>query len=176
MDCTVHRVTKSRKQLSDFHFLVTIYGYLCFLPMWQLMCFHWKQAQGGIAYVQVNILFLPLFPGYSFVHFSWKFTLCTIFRFCFLAWYKMILALYVPWSQLLSTYLFCFLLFRQWIVKKKRFGNPGKWSSHLSFIWFSSVQLLSRVWLFVIPWISAHQVSLSITNSWGLLKLMSIEL
>ena len=40
---------------------------------------------------------------------------------------------------------------------------------------FSSVQLLSHVWLFVTPWIAAHQASLSITNSWGLLKLMSIK-
>ena len=38
-----------------------------------------------------------------------------------------------------------------------------------------SVQLLSRVQLFVTPWTSAHQASLSITNSWSLLKLMSIE-
>ena len=41
---------------------------------------------------------------------------------------------------------------------------------------FSSVQLLSRVWLFVTPWITARQASLSITNSLSLLKLMSIEL
>ena len=40
---------------------------------------------------------------------------------------------------------------------------------------FSSVQSLSRVWLFVIPWTAAHQASLSITNSQSLLKLMSIE-
>ena len=40
---------------------------------------------------------------------------------------------------------------------------------------FSSVQLLSRVWLFAIPWTTAHQASLSITNSQSLLKLMSIE-
>ena len=37
------------------------------------------------------------------------------------------------------------------------------------------VQFLSHVWLFVIPWSAAHQTSLSITNSWTLLKLMSIE-
>ena len=36
-------------------------------------------------------------------------------------------------------------------------------------------QLLSRVQLFVTPWTAAHQASLSITNSWNLLKLMSIE-
>ena len=40
---------------------------------------------------------------------------------------------------------------------------------------FNSVQLLSRVRLFVTPWIAAHQASLSITNSRSLLKLMSIE-
>ena len=41
---------------------------------------------------------------------------------------------------------------------------------------FSSVQLLSHVWLFVTPWIAARQASLSITNFWSLLKPMSIEL
>ena len=41
---------------------------------------------------------------------------------------------------------------------------------------FSSVQSLSRVLLFVTPWIAARQASLSITNSRSLLKLMPIEL
>ena len=41
--------------------------------------------------------------------------------------------------------------------------------------WFSSVQSLSHVPLFASPWTAAHQASLSITNSWSLLKLMSIE-
>ena len=40
---------------------------------------------------------------------------------------------------------------------------------------FHSVQSLSRVRLFVTPWTAARQASLSITNSRGLLKLMSIE-
>ena len=40
---------------------------------------------------------------------------------------------------------------------------------------FNSVQSLSRVRLFVTPWTAARQVSLFITNSWSLLKLMSIE-
>ena len=40
---------------------------------------------------------------------------------------------------------------------------------------FSSVQLLSCVQLFVTPWIAACQASLSITNSWSSLKLMSIK-
>ena len=40
---------------------------------------------------------------------------------------------------------------------------------------FSSVQSLSRVHLFATPWTAAPQASLSITNSWSLPKLMSIE-
>ena len=34
---------------------------------------------------------------------------------------------------------------------------------------------LSHVWLFATPWTAAHQASLSITKSWNLFKLMSIE-
>ena len=41
---------------------------------------------------------------------------------------------------------------------------------------FSSVQSLSHVQLFTTPWTAACQASLSITNSWSLLKLMSFEL
>ena len=40
----------------------------------------------------------------------------------------------------------------------------------------SSVQSLSNVQLFATPWTAARQASLPITNSWSLLKLMSIEL
>ena len=40
----------------------------------------------------------------------------------------------------------------------------------------SSVQLLSHVQLFATPWTAAHQASLPLTNSWSLLRLMSIEL
>ena len=40
---------------------------------------------------------------------------------------------------------------------------------------FSSVQLLSRVWLFATPWTAAHQASLSITNSQNPPKPISID-
>ena len=40
---------------------------------------------------------------------------------------------------------------------------------------FRSVQSLNCVRLFATPWTAARQASLSITNSWSLLKLMSIE-
>ena len=44
-------------------------------------------------------------------------------------------------------------------------------------VWqFSSYQLLSSIRLFGTPWTAACQASLSITNSWSLPKLMSIEL
>ena len=37
------------------------------------------------------------------------------------------------------------------------------------------VHSLSCVWLFAVPWTAAHQASLSIINSWSLLKLMPTE-
>ena len=55
------------------------------------------------------------------------------------------------------------------------------WDDSLIFIYiipliqFSSVQLLSRVRLFVTPWIAASQASLSITNSRSSLRPTSIE-
>ena len=47
--------------------------------------------------------------------------------------------------------------------------RENKWLSK------SSVQSLSRVWLFATPCAAACLASLSITNSWSLLRLMSIE-
>ena len=40
----------------------------------------------------------------------------------------------------------------------------------------SSVHWFSYIWLFVTPWTAARQASLSITNPWSLLKLITIEL
>ena len=50
-------------------------------------------------------------------------------------------------------------------------GNPEGRGS----VQFRSVQSLNRVPLFAIPWIAAHQASLSITNSRSPPKLMPIE-
>ena len=63
-----------------------------------------------------------------------------------------------------------------WILvvgNEKKVGSQVPWKL---LIQFSSVQLLSRVQLFAIPWTAAHQASLSITSSQSLLKLMSVEL
>ena len=54
--------------------------------------------------------------------------------------------------------------------------NRARQGSFLGWAQFSSVQSLSCVRLFLIPWTTAHQASLSITNSQSLPKLMSIEL
>ena len=43
------------------------------------------------------------------------------------------------------------------------------------YLYLSSVQSLSCVQLFATPWTAARQASLSITNSWSLPKLISIE-
>ena len=43
------------------------------------------------------------------------------------------------------------------------------------YVSISSVQSLSHIRLFVTPWTAACQASLSFTNSWSLLKLMSVE-
>ena len=50
-------------------------------------------------------------------------------------------------------------------------GCPRSWKQERA---FSSVQSLSRVWLFVTPLTAAHQASRSITNSQSLLKLISM--
>ena len=57
-------------------------------------------------------------------------------------------------------------------------GSPALLADSLTSeppVQFSSVQSLSRVRLFVTPRTAARQASLSIANSWSLLKLMSTE-
>jgi len=56
------------------------------------------------------------------------------------------------------------------LSKKRWMGWGGD-----KLVQFSSVQSLSRVRLFETPWNAARQASLSITNTWSSLKLLSIE-
>ena len=49
------------------------------------------------------------------------------------------------------------------------------WATRETHAGHQSVQSLSLVRLFVTPWTAAHQASLSITSSWSLFKLISIE-
>ena len=68
-----------------------------------------------------------------------------------------------PWTQL------------SYLMWESRLLKILFWICHWEKV-FSSVQSLSCVPLFVTPWTSARQASLSITNSQSLLKLISIEL
>ena len=66
-----------------------------------------------------------------------------------------------------------------WINSKFLLYNTGKYIQYIHYTEINhdgkSVQLLSRVRLFATPWTAARQASLSITNSWSLPKLTSIE-
>ena len=62
------------------------------------------------------------------------------------------------------------------IQKQPKVMYGGKRFKVMICFQFSSVQSLSRIWVFVTPWIAACWASLSITNSRRLLKLTSIEL
>ena len=67
------------------------------------------------------------------------------------------------------------LVWHSWMRRETTLRLRVKNSIYTS-VQFSSVESLSCVWVFATPWITAHQASLSITNSWSLPKLMSIEL
>ena len=71
----------------------------------------------------------------------------------------------------------CIMWFLWISVSLLRNGDSNSWACFKIPIQFSSVQLLSRVRLFVTPWTAACQASLTITNSRSLLKLIltSIE-
>ena len=64
---------------------------------------------------------------------------------------------------------------RQQTSTLKDSGGPCR-EAERDIRYYFVVQSLSCVWLFVIPWTAACQASLSITNTWSLLKLMSIAL
>ena len=65
------------------------------------------------------------------------------------------------------THMWNLKIYRNELIYNKEIGSQTQ-KTH-------SVQSLSHVWLCATPWTAAHQPSLSITNSWSLLKLMSIE-
>ena len=71
-------------------------------------------------------------------------------------------------SMLLLGFILYGTLYAAWTWLTVSFSTLGKFAT------ISSVQSLSHVWLFATPWGAAHQASLSITNSWSLLKLMFI--
>ena len=71
--------------------------------------------------------------------------------------------------------LFYFINSRLFVTSLGFVGGKNKTKQNKSTYISCLVQLLSRIWLFGTPWTAAPQASLSITNSWSLPKLMSIE-
>ena len=69
--------------------------------------------------------------------------------------------------------MYCWNIDAYWYPHSR--GFLSSWLKVIAILEFSSVQLLSREWLFATPWVTAWQASLSISNSRSLLKLMSIE-
>ena len=61
------------------------------------------------------------------------------------------------------------------MIKRWDIDHETHFAYNISVTAFSSVQSLSRVWLFATPWLTARQASLSITNSRSSLELTSIE-
>ena len=113
---------------------------------------------------------LPIRGVYKFAMFSAKCTVYfTLFRRCF--------------YHLHIIYMWKNLTFWEWIDFNPSFSmcstlvyvttNP---KSIQLIIYSSSLQSLNHIQLFVTPWATERQAPLSITNSWSLLKLMSVEL
>ena len=95
---------------------------------------------------------------------------------CLLHWQVASLPLSHSRSPRISNIIWCLsflvcLTFLGIIISRSNIATNGI----ISFF-ISSVQSLSRVWLFLTPWTAARQASLSITNSRSLPELMSIEL
>ena len=66
----------------------------------------------------------------------------------------------------------------RWSIKTSSAGSFWFWQLQLLLlitVIVIVVKSLSRVQFFMTPWTAARQASLSITNSWSLLKLMSIK-
>ena len=80
-----------------------------------------------------------------------------------------------PLFSLLSCQNLLYLSFNVWPVLEMLFRKNPK-AGLPSSVQFSSVHSLRYVWLFGTSWTAACQVSLSITISWSLLKLVSTEL
>ena len=94
-------------------------------------------------------------------------------------WKHWVLTTGKPGNSLISTCVkMCLLLIEDKLNESKGLVGFGPyWLSacNTQSVQFSSVQSLSRVWLFATPWITAHQASLSITSSRSLLKLKPIK-
>ena len=144
----------------------------------------WLLGPGTFRFFAGSLLIIQ----FCWFHFLPDFTSSFVCLFC-------LLMPLLDWKDWNKTFIACLvMLVKKWLGKEivtissvslhfsyssshrkiSKFSIPvGSQTEHS--VQFSSVQLLSRVRLFVTPWIAARQASLSITNSQSSLKLMSIE-
>ena len=104
---------------------------------------------------------------------------CIQYRASNLDWQLISYMIFFFWSTYKLDCYQCMVITRKYIKQIYILFLNILWiviSLNIQFTQFSSIQLLSQVWLFGTPWTAAHQASLSITNSQSLLKLIYIEL
>ena len=112
---------------------------------------------------------IRVFSIESTVHIRWPKYWSLSFSICPSIEYSGLISIRIDWFDLLAVQGTLKSLYQHHNSKASIF-----WNSSI-FMDLSSVQSLSCVRLFAISWIAARQASLSITNSWSSLRLMSIE-
>ena len=115
--------------------------------------------------------FLLLHRSFTFmVHFVQFPTSVIKFRFLYttenILFFSRVSNISIFWLKLLNLLEFILTSHKLWYLKETYSDNEIRYMTSVQF---------SHVQLFVTPWTAARQVSLSITKSWSLLKLMSIE-
>ena len=116
--------------------------------------------------LSLGIDFTCILTVKTFIYCS-KVTLC----FCF---YCVCCVIFLPARELFFVFVFCFC-FCFCFCFARLVDIKVKTLQFLLGVQFSSVQLLSHVRLFATPWITAHQASLSITDSRSSLRFTTIE-
>ena len=92
--------------------------------------------------------------------------------FCFIDYGKAFMWITTTSGKFLKRWQYQTTLPASWEICVQVKKQQSELDMEQQFSQFSSVQLLSRVWLFATPWIIARRASLSITNSWSSLRLM----
>ena len=79
-------------------------------------------------------------------------------------------------KRYMNSHVCCSAIYSSQKWKQQKDPVSDEWTNKMWCVYqFSLVHSLCHVRLFVTPWTAAHQASWSITNSWSLLKLLSIK-
>ena len=141
-------------------------------------CFHCFQVMGPDAMILVfwMLSFKPTFSLSSFTFIKRLFSSLSAKSVELFAYLRLFIFLPAILILIFDTYFNCVhFIFLDTLVSHSKVPKSKQQCEKEAQPQFSSVQLLSCVWLFVTPWTAAFQASWSITNSQSLLKLMPIE-